>query len=97
MLPLLLTDISPTSTIISLAGTALLGAGSIITLLLRGIIKYLFDRIATLEGREAGTMQKLISISESQQEAITGTAEFITELVREKEYERRRAQEGGSP
>lgn len=97
MLPLLLTDVSPTSAIISLAVTAMLGAGGIFGLLFRGIIKYLFERIATLEAREAGTMQKLIAIAESQQEGITNTAQFITELVREKDYERRRAQEAGNP
>lgn len=67
----------------------------------RAFIKYLFDRIAILETREQTILTGLVATAENLQTNQQTIADFVTTLVDEQKYERRkrddeqRRREGG--
>jgi chorismate mutase len=76
---------------ILLAVLALLSAAfGLIGYIARSFIKYLFDRVATLETREQTILTGLVATAENLQTNQQAIADFVTTLVDEKKYERRR-------
>ena len=71
--------------------TAIVGG---IAFVMKGIFKYLTERIATLEGREQTLLTGVVETVENMQASNKTTADFVVALADEQKYERRRLQEG---
>jgi hypothetical protein len=87
------------TTILGVAGAALMGTGGIVALLFRSVILYLFGRIKTLEDREGTILKSLVDAATSQQGTLEDIGAFVTDLADERKYEerRRREEKGATP
>jgi hypothetical protein len=62
----------------------------LVAMLARSFIKYLFDRVAILETREQTILTGLVATAGNLQENQQIIADFVTTLVDERKYERRK-------